>query len=242
MEIQFLIASLIGGMLTVLAPCIIPVLPILLGGSSGANGRRKAYIITGALTVSVVVFTLLIRISANTLNLSQGTLNTVSGSILIAFGLFTIFPEIWDWISLKLKLSTSSNKLMGRFTQGEGFISNALLGASLGPVFTSCSPTYAAAIALVLQGDITTAVATTYIVVYALGLAAMLLIIALAGHRAVSKLGWATDPHGWFKRIIGFLFLLVGIAIITGFDKTIEAELQRFYDPIANFEDSLRGD
>ena len=169
-------------------------------------------------------------------------LTNISGSILVAFGVFTIFPEIWDKISLKLNLSTNSNKLMGKFVRERGFVGDALLGASLGPVFTSCSPTYAAILALVLSGEISYSVASLYLVVYALGLAMILLLIAFAGQTAVKKLGWAIDPQGWFKRLVGLAFLVIGLSILTGLDKTLETWLleQGFYEPFAEFENSIR--
>ena len=41
--------------------------------------------------------------------------------------------------------------------------------------------------------------------------------------KAVDKLQWASDPNGKFRKILGVLFIIVGIGIITGFDKNIEA-------------------
>ena len=242
MEIEFLIASLVAGMLTSLAPCIVPVLPIILGGSAGHKSAKKPLIIVGSLGVSIVIFTLLVRASANAFGISQAVLTNISGAILVAFGIFTIFPEVWDRISLKLNLSTGSNRLMGKFAKKGGWVGDSLLGASLGPVFTSCSPTYAAILALVISGEISYGVATVYLIVYALGLAMILLLIAFAGQKAVKKLGWATNPHGWFKRIVGIAFLLIGLSILTGFDKTIETWLleQGFYEPFAEFENNIR--
>ena len=51
------------------------------------------------------------------------------------------------------------------------------------------------------------------------------LLISILGQKFVGKLGKFSDPKGWFKRGIGVLFLLVGIAIIGGYDKVIETAL-----------------
>lgn len=242
MELQFILASLVAGILTILAPCILPVLPIILGGSAGHKNPYKPLIIIASLATSIVLFTLLLRATTERIGVSQETLNYISGTILVLFGIFTILPEVWDWISLKLKFSSSSNKLMGKYAQKSGVLGDILLGASLGPVFTSCSPTYAAILALSLSGGISLGVATTYLIIYALGLAMMLLIIAFAGQKAVKKLGWATNPKGWFKRTIGILFLIIGLSILTGYDKKIETWLleRGVYDPLAEFENNIR--
>ena len=70
----------------------------------------------------------------------------------------------------------------------------------------------------------------------------ILLLIAFAGQTAVKKLGWAIDPQGWFKRLVGLAFLVIGLSILTGLDKTLETWLleQGFYEPFAEFENSIR--
>ena len=93
-----------------------------------------------------------------------------------------------------------------------------------------------------LSGEIGLPVATVYLFIYAAGLSMMLLLIAFAGQKVVSKIGWATNPHGWFKRAVGITFLLIGLSILTGFDKSVETWLleQGIYDPIAEFENKIR--
>jgi putative effector of murein hydrolase LrgA (UPF0299 family) len=80
-----------------------------------------------------------------------------------------------------------------------------------------------------------------YIVAYAIGLAGMLLLIALLGRGLVRRLGWLANPNGWFRRIIGILFVLVGVAVIIGFDKQLQTWIldAGLYDPIARLEEIL---
>jgi len=55
-----------------------------------------------------------------------------------------------------------------------------------------------------------------------LGLCLSLLLIALLGQRVADRLGWAADPRGTFKRALGALFILVGLAVVSGLDKDIQ--------------------
>jgi hypothetical protein len=66
----------------------------------------------------------------------------------------------------------------------------------------------------------------------------MLLLIALLGRGLVRRLGWLADPRGWFRRAVGATFVLVGIAVITGFDKLIQTWIldAGLYDPISRLE------
>jgi thiol-disulfide isomerase/thioredoxin len=57
---------------------------------------------------------------------------------------------------------------------------------------------------------------------YATGLSLTLLTIALAGRRLTKRLNWVATPNGWFRRILAILLILVGIAVITGFDKKVQ--------------------
>jgi cytochrome c biogenesis protein CcdA len=163
-------------------------------------------------------------------------LRAISGIIIISIGFVTLFPNIWEKLSLKLGLGTSSNKWLGKAMEKDGKTGDIFMGAALGPVFSSCSPTYGLIIATILPQDFATG--TVYLLWYVFGLGLMFVLIAVLGRKFTSKLAWATDPNGWFKRVIGLLFLIIGFAIIFNFDKSFEAWLLEweFYDNLVNFE------
>lgn len=238
---EFLLISFVAGLLTILAPCVLPLLPVIIGGSLTDKKPSKwtPIVITASLTISVILFTMILRASTALIGIPDSFWKIISGGILIIFGLITIFPAPWEHVSAKLGLSTKSNKLLGKSVQMEGQGKNVAIGAALGPVFVSCSPTYAVILAVVLP--VSYARGFIYLVAYALGLAIILLALSYAGQKFASKLAWATDPNGWFKKLLGVLFVVVGIAIITGFDKTIETYLldQGFYDGVSDFEQNL---
>ena len=120
---------------------------------------------------------------------------------------------------MKLRLQEKANKTSGKALQKQGKLGDIVLGASLGPVFSACSPTYALIIASILPA--TPVRGVLYLLAFIAGLAGMLTLIALAGSRVVQKLGWGINPNGWFKRTLGIVFLLVGILLATGTDKQI---------------------
>ena len=105
-------------------------------------------------------------------------------------------------------LQNRANAALDRSYRRGGFWGDLLLGAALGPTFSSCSPTYALIIATVLP--VSFGVGVLYIVAYALGLALMLLLVAFLGQAFARKLGWLANPTGWFRRVIGILLIVVG--------------------------------
>jgi len=115
-----------------------------------------------------------------------------------------------------------------------------LLGAALGPVFNSCSPTYALIVAVVLPASFTTGV--LYLLAYSLGLASILLLISIFGRSLASKLKWLSNPNGLFKRIVAIVFILVGLAVLFGLDKRVQTYILEngWYDPVMRVEESFR--
>lgn len=241
MELQLIITSFIAGTLTILAPCIFPLLPILLG-TAADNGtkRNRAFTVIASLLASITILTLLIFGTSNALGISTGLLRVVSAIIIVFVGVFMVAPQLWELISAKLKLNNSSNKLLGKALQKDSKAGDILVGAALGPVFSSCSPTYAIIVASILPQDFATG--TLYLLWYIFGLGLMFVLLAILGRKFITKLSWATNPKGWFKRSIGILFLIIGLSIFFNFDKQFEALLLEFdfYSKLIEFEFNLQ--
>lgn len=231
--------SLIGGVLTVLTPCVLPLLPIIVGGSLSGGGlnRKKAFTIVTSLGVSVILFTLILKASTAFIGVPESVWKSLSGGIIILLGFSFLFPHIWE-NGFFAKLSAKSQQAMGRGQQRGGFWGDVIIGAALGPVFTTCSPTYFIVLATVLPESFF--VGFIYLVAYALGLATALLLVALVGQRIMIKLEIAANPTGWFKRVVGILFLIVGVAVLLGLDKKLETTLlDKGYFDVTQVEHNL---
>jgi cytochrome c biogenesis protein CcdA len=239
--------SLAAGVLTVAAPCVLPLLPVIVGGSivaDGADSRRarwRPFVIAASLAVSVIAFTLLLKATTALLGVPPQVWQIVSGVIVILLGINLLFPALWESLSTRLGLGNRSNKVLDSSVQRQSVWGDVLTGAALGPVFSSCSPTYALIVATVLP--VSFAEGLLYVTLYAIGLAVPLLLIALAGRSAARRLGWLADPRGWFRRSMGVLFIIVGIVVIVGADKALQTLILDlgWYDPIADLEGVLRG-
>lgn len=219
-----LIISFIAGVLTVLTPCVLPVLPVIIGGSiAGERDRMKPYFIILSLSVSIIVFTLILKWSSVFIDIPQRYWNSISGIIIIAFGLISLFPQVWEKFSARFALGARANRMLSASAKKKTRGGDLVMGAALGPVFSSCSPTYFLILATVLPERFSLGLA--YLLAYTLGLAIMLFLIAVLGQRFVRKVAWAADPRGWFKRGLGVLFIVVGVLIITGINTKLEVYL-----------------
>ena len=175
-------------------------------------------VIAASLASSIVAFTLLLKATTALLGVPPQIWQVVSGVIVILLGVNLIVPSLWDRVSAGLGLQSRSNAVLSTSVSHGGFGGDILTGAALGPVFSSCSPTYALIVAAVLP--VSFAEGLAYVIAYAIGLAGMLLLVALLGRGLVRRRG-GCRPAGWFRRTIGVLFILVGLAVITGFDKQL---------------------
>jgi cytochrome c biogenesis protein CcdA/thiol-disulfide isomerase/thioredoxin len=216
-----LFISFTAGILTVLAPCILPLLPIIVGGTLSDGGKekfnkKKALIIILSLGISILAFTLLLKASTLFIDIPEYVWKWISGSIVIFLGLVTIFPSIWE-NRLITKLNIKSNILLGKGDQKKSMIGDIIVGAALGPVFSTCSPTYFIVLATVLP--INLFLGLIYLITYIIGLGLSLFVISIIGQRIMNKLDVVANPKGWFKKTLGIIFLIVGVAIISGLDK-----------------------
>lgn len=233
-----LITSLIAGFLTVLAPCTIALLPVIIGGtlSGSANFRRTLTIII-SLGVSVIIFTLLLKVSTSLIAVPESFWELFSGSIVIVLGLTMLFPALWERLSFLASVNASSNKWLAAGFQKQNALGDILIGAALGPVFSSCSPTYFLILATVLPRSLIEGL--FYLLVYTLGLCVGLLIVARASQGLMDKLGTASDARSYIKRGIGALFLLLGIGILTGYEKRLELYIAEHVYDVTQIEQKL---
>ena len=216
----FLAIAFIAGVLTVLAPCILPLLPVVIGSSASGRSKATPYIVVASLAVSIIVFTFLLKISTLFITVPQAFWTYLSGTILIFFGVTLLFPKVWERIPGLAKLTIRSNKLLGSGHQKKSVWGDVIIGAALGPVFSTCSPTYFVILASVLPASF--ALGTVYLLAYVVGLSLILLLIALLGERFARRLSGISNPNSWFKRGLGVLFVLVGLFITLGLDKQLQ--------------------
>lgn len=230
--------SYLAGVLTILAPCVLPILPVIIGGSAEKTNRFRPYIIIGSFLVSTLAFTLTLQVFF--LYIPRSFLTNFSGSILAIMGLILLFPEIWDWISFKLGFSSKTSQMIQKNQESESFLKPIFLGISLGPIFSSCSPTFSLIIGIMANGENFLA-GFSYSLVYLLGLTTVLIPISILGRKIINKLRWAANPEGIFKKLLGGLFIIIGFSIILGIDKQIETALLNsgYYDTFSEFENSL---
>lgn len=226
---SFALLSFFAGLLTVLAPCVLPMLPIVVGSSAVSGRRYTLAVVIAALGVSIFAFTFLLKVSTAFIVIPTSFWGVFSGGLIALFGITLLAPSLWAAVPFLSRIAGSANRAASAGITKGSYVGDAVLGASLGPIFSTCSPTYFVILASVLPASF--ALGSVYLLLYVLGIAVALYIVVHAGQILFSRLLRLSDERGILKKIVGVVFVLLGIAIIFGFEKKIEVYLlDRGYD------------
>jgi len=236
----FLSISILAGVLTILAPCVLPLLPVIVGTSDGSKRKvsRQSITVILSLSVSVILFTLLIKATTLFFTIPESFWQWFSGSVLIILGIVTIFPKLWSNIAFIQSIHKVSNKSLGSGYQKKSIYGDIVVGASLGPVFTTCSPTYFFILATVLPASLLTGM--IYLFGFTFGMALSLLFVAYLGQKMTQKIVAKEKTIDVVKKGFGILFIIMGLVFITGYDKKLSTLiLDSGYGATINLEERL---
>lgn len=215
--ILFVVGSFLAGILTVLAPCVLPLLPVIIGGSISGDPsyRRRPFIIAGSLAVSLIVFTILLKATTLLIHVPPTVITYISGGIVVALGLAMLFPAAYSFLVTRTGIEQRAQQALQTGSNNrKKWFGPILMGAALGPVFSSCSPAYAYILASVLPAHFGQAM--VYLIAYVVGLSLVLLAIGYYGQRLVARLKFASNPSGVVQRGLAIVFIIVGLLILTG--------------------------
>jgi len=216
--------SFLWGMLTILAPCVWPLLPIIIGTSVKTNKKQsqhKPLIVIGSFAASVVIFSLLINRLANQFWIFQENIVLISWWILLVVGILIIFPQPWDWIMHKSKIEQKTWQLASK--QKKWIRWDIAIWALLWPLLQSCSPTYTILIAMILPWNFLRGVIN--IIAYVAGLSLLLLVIVYGWRTAMNKFNRAVKPGGWFRIIVWLIIAIMGFLVVNWYDKDLSNRL-----------------
>lgn len=232
-----LLTSFLAGVLTVLAPCVVAFLPVILARTVGS--KRRPWRVLTSLAVSILIFSIVLKSTTLLIDVPTRFWSVLSGSIVLIFGLITLWPKLWETLSLKLGFGLKAQQGLSHASGKQGFWGDAALGASLGPIFSACSPTYGLIVATILPAQ--PAEGLAYLVAYIVGLLLVLSLIAVFGQKLIARLKWGINPESKFHKILGVILIVIGLAIATGLDKLLLAFLveQGLFDWQINLESGL---
>jgi cytochrome c biogenesis protein CcdA/thiol-disulfide isomerase/thioredoxin len=235
--IQILFAFL-AGILTIAAPCILPMLPIILGASVGQTSKQRPLFIVLGFIISFAAASLVLSLIVTHLGLSQNTIRDAAIIILLVFAFFMIWPKPFELLTARL--SGVLNKANQIGTSQTGNKGGFLLGLVFGIVWTPCAGPILGSILTLIAIQGTTAKAVALVIAYALGAGIPMLIIAYGSQYVTTKVRWIAQYATRLQQIFGVLILLLAVAMYFQYDVTIEAALTQAF-PQSSLETALVG-
>lgn len=217
--------SFVAGMLSTLSPCVLPLVPILVGSAVMAH-RLGPLALAAGLAASFTIVGAFIASVGAAIGLDQEVFRSIAAVLLILFGIVLLSPALQEKFAVATSgLSGSGQSLLNRIST-DGLLGQLLLGLLLGVVWSPCvGPTLGATITLASQGqDI--AHATLVMALFGLGASTPLVILGMLSRQAMTKFRdklLAAGSAG--KKILGVLLLTLGLLILTGADKQFESAI-----------------
>jgi len=217
--------AFLAGALSVLSPCVLPLLPIMLGSAASEHRLAPAALAAG-LSLSFVVIGLFVATVGFAAGLDTGVFRLVSAVLLIAVGTLLLVPGLGAQAAAAGgPVSNWVEEQFGGFA-AHGLGGQFLLGLLLGAVWSPCvGPTLGAASILAAKGENLGEVALT-MVAFGIGAAVPLIAIGLLSREALSRWrGRLMEAGKGGKVLLGGVLVAIGLLVATGLDKRLETFL-----------------
>jgi cytochrome c biogenesis protein CcdA/thiol-disulfide isomerase/thioredoxin len=241
--VTLVLIGLVGGIITGLSPCVLPVLPaVFLGGGAGpaaaagpdagagartgAGSGRRPYLIVLGLTLSFAVFTLFGSLILASLHLPDDAIRWAGLVLLVLVGLGLLVPPLGHL--LERPFYRFPQRISG--TGGNGFV----LGIALGAVFVPCAGPVLAAITVAGATDHIGLHAVGLTLGFAVGTAIPLLAFALAGRSLSQRLGAFRRHQGAFRAVSGVVMIVLAVALTFNLSDIIQRDIPNYTQAVGN--------
>ena len=214
-----------AGLLTLINPCVVPVLPIVIA-SALQSGRLGPVMMALGLSLSFVTLGVTVTAFGHLIGLDQQMLTTAGAGMMVLFGAILLLPQGAALMTTATAgLSARADARIDTFDRS-ALRGQFLGGLLLGAVWSPCiGPTLGSAIGLASTGENLGHV-TAIMVFFALGVSTLILGLAYGTRGAVGRYNAQLRSLATNARpILGFAFLLVGVGLLLNWHHTIEAWL-----------------
>ena len=211
--------ALFGGIVTILSPCILSILPIVLSGSV-TGGKQRPWGVIAGFIASFTFFTLFLSAIVKATNISADALRALSVIIIAGFGVSLLVPVFQ---ALMEQLFSRLTRLMPQTgTTRSDFFGGVLIGASLGLLWTPCVGPILASIITLAAASKVTADTILITLAYTTGTAIPLLAITYGGRSLLTKNPWLVSNTNRIQKGFGILMILTAITIYFQIDRKFQ--------------------
>jgi cytochrome c biogenesis protein CcdA len=219
--------AFLAGLLSTLSPCVLPLLPIVLGTAVSQHRFGPAALAAG-LALSFVAIGLFVATIGFSIGLDGGVFRIAAAILLMSIGMVLLLPALQARVAAAAGpvSNWTEQRFGGSAFAGSGLSGQFGVGLLLGAVWSPCvGPTLGAASVLAAQGADLGAVAVT-MAVFGIGAALPLLVLGMLSREALMRWRSRMMAAGQgAKMAMGLVLVLTGLMIVTGADKAVETIL-----------------
>jgi cytochrome c biogenesis protein CcdA len=217
--------AFIAGALSVLSPCVLPLVPIVMATAASAH-RYGPFALSAGVAISFVALSLFVATVGFAIGLDGAFFRTIAAFLLVAVGAVLVVPPLQERVAVAAgPISNWADQRFGG-SAGPGLFGQFGVGLVLGAVWSPCvGPTLGAASLLAAQGKDLGQVALTML---AFGIGAVLPLLILASLSRELLTRWrntVASAGSGGKYVLGGVLIVTGLAILTGLDKALEAQI-----------------
>jgi len=221
-----LVFAFFAGLLTLINPCVLPVLPIVLASALQA-GKHGPLAIAAGMSLSFVILGMIVSTIGHSIGLTEQVLAQTGAVLMMIFGLILLVPKFNQrFATVTAGFSSSADNQINKLSSNTSYKNQFLGGTLLGAVWSPCvGPTLGGAISLASQGQ---NLFWVFLIMlsFALGVSSVILILGYGSGEAIrrrqNKMRGLAEKA---KPIMGITFLLVGLMIFFKIHHLIEAWL-----------------
>lgn len=217
--------SFVAGLVTILNPCVLPLVPILVASALGKS-KFGPLALAGGLVTSFTLFGFTVIAFGYSLGINEQMVRLFAGALLAVAGVVLLVPQAQAALSTAAAPIANFGNRRLSVLSGEGWHGQFAIGLLLGVVWAPCvGPTLGVAIAAASQGQDLLASFLIFLI-FGLGVATSVLVFAYGSRKAMGERRKTLAVVARFgKPLFGGALVVVGLMVMTGFDKVIEIAL-----------------
>lgn len=212
-----IVFALLAGAATAVSPCVLPILPAILGAGVTGGRRRPLGVVTG-LTLSFTFAAVALVYVIDALGLPNDIQRTIAIVVLAGFGIALLIPPVSDRIEATISRFVGAPQMR----RGDGFGSGVLLGGGLGLAYFPCAGPILAGVITVSAAQDFTVGRLAVALAYALGSGVVLYAIMLGGRRMTDRL---KPIQGRVQMVMGAAMVAVAVLMATNVDTRFQTAI-----------------
>lgn len=215
-----LLFALLAGIVTIAAPCTLPILPILLGTSLGNHSKARPVFVALGFIASFAAITLAFHFVTSIFGLDADQLRNVAIALLAVFGILLLWPGLYEQLSHRISAVTGSSQGAGAQSY-QGAAGGFVLGTTLGLVWTPCAGPVLGSILTLLATQPDATWAAVLLLFYAIGAAIPMVAIGYGGQYAAQRVRRIAPYTHRLQQIFGVLVVGFAAAMYWQYDTLI---------------------